>query len=123
MKNGVLAILAILPLTVFAANKDLTKALDSWQPKEINKEKSTLTVVMNEKRVTNTIYTSVIQYGICMGLLVNTEASYLDGIKHLEVVNKFKVQGFILDEPLATCKVLNGDNKTKLTIPANTRVF
>jgi hypothetical protein len=125
MKNLGVAIFSILASASAAANNNvLSNALEPWEPLAIIAPDS-ITIVLNESRVTDTIYEAVIETGVCLPLWLDNETDYLLKVNAINVLNKFKAQGYVLEKPLETCKDM-GESKgetSKIILMGNTHVF
>ncbi len=125
MKHELLAILSLIPFAAFAADSTLNESLKPWQPLSIERTKSNITIVMNERKVTDEIFSSVAESGVCTPLWLNKDASYLEGVKEVVITNKFKKQGYVLEDPLSTCKAIGEatGNTGKIILLGHTRML
>ncbi len=125
MKNLGIAIFAILVSVSALADDDiLSNALSPWKPLAITTPGS-ITIVLNESRITNTIYEAVIETGVCLPLWLDKETDYLSKANEIEVLNKFKAQGYVLEKPLETCKLMGESkgNTSEIILMGNTHIF
>ncbi|MGO3917601.1 MAG: hypothetical protein ACTJH9_15710, partial [Pseudoalteromonas sp.] len=125
MKYGLLALATLIPFTALASDSTLNESLKPWQPLSIERTESNITIVMDEMKVTDVMLSAVAENGVCMPLWLNKEASYLEGIKEVSILNKFKRQGYVLEEPLSTCKAIGEatGNTGKIILLGHTRMF
>ncbi|EPV3025866.1 hypothetical protein ABI309_02415 [Citrobacter youngae] len=104
----------------------LTKSLKPWQPVEITKSKDAVTVVIDDKQITDTIYDAVINAGVCPNIWTkDVPAKYLESIKELRIVNKHKAQGYVFENPLNSCNEMGKETpeKAKTIMLSNTHLF
>ena len=104
----------------------LTKSLKPWQPVEITKSKDAVTVVIDDKQITDTIYDAVINAGVCPNIWTkDVPAKYLESIKELRIVNKHKAQGYVFENPLNSCNEMGKETpeKAKTVMLSNTHLF
>ena len=62
---------------------------------------------------------------LCSPLWLEKDESYITGIKEISILNKFKKQGYVLEEPLSVCKELGEatGNSGKFILMGKTRMF
>ncbi|MGC4217883.1 hypothetical protein VSX44_02660 [Citrobacter freundii] len=104
----------------------LTKSLKPWQPVEITKSKDAVTVVIDDRQITDTIYDAVINAGVCPNIWTkDVPAKYLESIKELRIVNKHKAQGYVFENPLDSCNEMGKETpeKAKTIMLSNTHLF
>ncbi|EPG6463175.1 hypothetical protein QBF99_003397 [Citrobacter freundii] len=104
----------------------LTKSLKPWQPVEITKSKDAVTVVIDDRQITDTIYDAVINAGVCPNIWTkDVPAKYLESIKELRIVNKHKAQGYVFEKPLDSCNKMGKETpeKAKAIMLSNTHLF
>ncbi|MBJ8674577.1 hypothetical protein I5375_01560 [Citrobacter freundii] len=104
----------------------LTKSLKPWQPVEITKSKDAVTVVIDDRQITDTIYDAVINAGVCPNIWTkDVPAKYLESIKELHIVNKHKAQGYVFENPLDSCNEMGKETpeKAKTIMLSNTHLF
>ncbi|MEB4674622.1 hypothetical protein MXL54_07570 [Enterobacteriaceae bacterium G50] len=126
---NVVALLAFT-LTSYSAQASDTsvmkKSLKAWQPIEVSKSGSTLTVVLDTNQVSETAYDAVISSGACMAIWTNdVPDKYLISVKELHILNKHKAQGYVLEQPLKTCNEMGKEQeeKAKIIMLSNTHLF
>ena len=76
--------------------KAVKDSLRPWQPQSVTMEKQTLKVITKEGRVTDTIFKSVIKFGVCAPVWMGN-ANALDGVSEILVLNKFERQGYVFE--------------------------
>lgn len=104
----------------------LTKSLKPWQPVEITKSKDAVTVVIDDKQITDTIYDAVINAGVCPNIWTkDVPAKYLESIKEVRIVNKHKAQGYVFENPLNSCNEMGKETpeNAKTIMLSNTHLF
>ena len=99
-------------------------SLRLWNPLRVVQTGNVLTVVLNEQRITSQIYQAVIQSGICVGVLAGRN---LPGIEYIQVVNRFRAQGFVYERGTEDCDEINnlpsGDSRIGQMIFLNSHTF
>ncbi|EOZ7521945.1 hypothetical protein ABFP50_002834 [Enterobacter hormaechei] len=127
LKTTLLLSLALMSFTSQANDAStLKKSLKPWQPIEVSKNSDTLTVVLNENRITPDVYDAVISSGACMDIWTkDVPAKYLQTVKELRILNKHKAQGYVLEKPLTTCNEMGKEQpkRAKVIMLANTHLF
>lgn len=127
LKTTLLLSLALMSFTSQANDAStLKKSLKPWQPIEVSKNSDTLTVVLNENRITPDVYDAVISSGACMDIWTkDVPAKYLETVKELRILNKHKAQGYVLEKPLTTCNEMGKEQpeRAKVIMLANTHLF
>ena len=73
-----------------------------WQPLEIKQDGQTLMVRAKERRVTMTIYRSMMVAGLCA--FAGTRRIALNGIAEIVIVNRFAGQGWVFEGGQAACQ-------------------
>ncbi len=124
------AALFALALTSYTAQANdistLKKSLKPWQPIEVSKSGDTLTVVLNENRITPDVYDAVISSGACMDIWTkDVPTKYLESVKELHILNKHKAQGYVLEQPLSTCNKMGKEQpeRAKVIMLSHTHLF
>lgn len=119
-----------LALTTYTAQANdastLKKSLKPWQPIEVSKSGDTLTVVLNENQITPTVYDAIISSGACMDIWTkDVPAKYLQSVKEIHILNKYKAQGYVLEQPLATCNEIGKEQpeKAKVIMLSHTHLY
>ncbi|WP_391487646.1 hypothetical protein [Leclercia tamurae] len=130
LKYFKVAALFALALTSYTAQANdtsvLKKSLKPWQPIEVSKVGGKLVVVLDANQVTPTIYDAVISAGVCMDIWTkDVPANYLKSVKELNIMNKHKAQGYVLEQPLATCNEMGKetDERAKVIMLSHTHLF
>ncbi|MBE8597217.1 hypothetical protein [Xenorhabdus sp. BG5] len=77
--------------------------MQMWQPLSINDNGNIVTLTMNEDRITDTIYHSVIRYGVYSPLWLDDKNSYLKNTKEVRVLNRHNHSGYVFENPRASC--------------------
>lgn len=121
----IFVILAIIGLAVspaFASGDKLAKSVEMWSPISVTTNSKVATIILPQKRITDTIYESVINSGVCFGLLA--EPSALDAVDEIVILNQHKRQGYVFEGGKELCETLNemplGKSK-KLMLLGHTR--
>lgn len=100
-------ILALILACFCAQGSDarrLQQALRPWHPLAVTRQHDTVTVILNEDRVTPARYEEVIGEGVCAGIRRRRAPSrYLASVSQVQVLNRYHTRGFVLVEPAATC--------------------
>lgn len=102
------------------------KSLKPWQPLEVSKSKDKITVVLDTNEVTDEIYNAVIMSGICMDIWTHdVPPAYLKSVNEMQIVNKHKAFGYVLEQPLATCNEVGKESgdRAKVMMFAKTHMF
>ena len=111
------------PVLSFADSIEITirKSLTPWNIKSVQHSGSNLTIISGENKVTDQIYRAMIG-GICMGYLMEPES--LSGITEIQVLNKWKKQGYIFEGGGEECQEYNNLSikDTKIYILGKTRM-
>lgn len=128
--KSTIAVVTILLCTTAQAQtnnvKTLQKQLRLWQPIEINEINNIVTVVLDTNQVTSEIYDAVISSGVCMDVWTkDVPNSYMKTTKELQILNKHKAFGYVLENPLATCNEMGKepDDKAKVVMLSKTHMF
>ena len=123
-------VLLALTLTTYNAHANdistLKKSLNPWQPIEVSKNKDTVTVVIDDRQITDTIYDAVINSGVCPNIWTkDVPAKYLESVKELRILNKHKAQGYVFENPLNSCNEMGKEppEKAKTIMLSNTHLF
>lgn len=123
-------VLFAFTLTTYTAHANdistLKKSLKPWQPIEVSKSKDAVTVVIDDRQITDTIYDAVINAGVCPNIWTNdVPAKYLESVKELHIVNKHKAQGYVFENPLNSCNEMGKEapEKAKTIMLSNTHIF
>ncbi|MBP2846322.1 MULTISPECIES: hypothetical protein [Dickeya] len=120
---------ALLLLASFCASAQsinhsvLQKSLKPWHPIIFSENGGVIRLTMNEDRVSNEIYESVILMGVCTPLWFEAKkTAYLNKIKEIHVLNRNSRSGFIFESPKSSCEEVGkakGDGG-KIVIAAHT---
>ncbi|EPB4340072.1 hypothetical protein QNZ44_004142 [Enterobacter kobei] len=82
----------------------LQQALRPWHPLAVTRRHDTVTVILNEDRVTPARYEEVIGNGVCASIWRRRAPSrYLASVSQVQVLNRFHTRGYVLVEPAALC--------------------
>ncbi|ENY3730660.1 hypothetical protein A3N51_05675 [Enterobacter kobei] len=108
MTNGKRLFILALILACFSAQANdagrLQQALRPWHPLAVTRHHDTMTVILNEDRVTPARYEEVIGKGLCAGIWSRQAPSrYLASVSQVQVLNRFHTRGYVLMEPGALC--------------------
>ena len=108
MTNGKRLFILALILACFSAQANdagqLQQALRPWHPLAVTRYHDTMTVILNEDRVTPARYEEVIGKGLCAGIWSRQAPSrYLASVSQVQVLNRFHTRGYVLMEPGALC--------------------
>ena len=121
----VLATAMLLPVSSFSdTGKRLTKALDPWEPQEIRLEGDTLTIITQERRMTDQVLRPLISTGVCMPVFTGAPDSYLAGIQEIAVLNMFGRQGYVFSGGRKECQEIGSlpMNDLEMYILSRTRM-
>lgn len=122
--------LLVLALTSYTAQANdisvLKKSLKPWQPIEVIKTDGNISVTLNAAQVTPEIYNAVVMAGVCPTIWTkDAPESYMKNVKELQIINKFKAMGYVLEKPLATCNEMGKetDDKAKIIMLSQTHLY
>ncbi|WP_052706176.1 hypothetical protein [Vibrio galatheae] len=125
MKKLLLPLLLAPSLAFSAVHPVFVEAMSGYQPLKISSEGSTITVVMNEARMTNTIYEFAAS-NLC-SYQWQKSPDYLNGVQEIHLLNKHARQGYVFSNPKETCQsILDDDLPTKqanMRILGSTRMY
>ena len=102
-------LLGLLSISVYSTSqaapvpKGLEQTLKSWQPKLSLSDEGALKVVLNEKEVTKTIFSSLTTSGICASVWLKQVKGDLAGVKQVYVLNKQETQGLVFNGGKEAC--------------------
>lgn len=122
---------ALLLLSSFCASAQtanqttLQKSLAPWQPLSIQDEDGVITLTMNEDRVSDTIYETVIKDGVCAPIwLGDAKPSYLKKTKEIHVLNRHSWAGYVFENPKSSCDAIGKakDGNDKILLMSRTRM-
>lgn len=116
---------ALIANTALASDTaTIEKSLRPWQPLEVKKNKDVITVALNQDMVTTQIYEAVASMGVCPSVW-GAPASYLKSVKEINILNKNKHSGFVLENPKTTCNEVGNakGDKVNIILNANTHMF
>lgn len=103
-------ILALILACFCAQGSDarrLQQALRPWHPLAVTRQHDTVTVILNEDRVTPARYEEVIGNGVCAGIRRRRAPSrYFASVSQVQVLNRYHTRGYVLVEPAALCNRL-----------------
>ena len=100
---SVLTLFCATVLPVFAGDiEDARESLYLWQPTQVSLENGSLTIVLSERRITDTIYVAVIS-GICVGAL---NGRHLPSMNEVILLNQFSNQGYVYEAGTEDCELL-----------------
>ncbi|AZV46879.1 hypothetical protein C3L23_06205 [Nautilia sp. PV-1] len=123
MKKVMLSSIIIAVLSFASQIQDISNSVKSWGA-TVKIQKNHLVIITSQNRVTNQIFQSIIQNGICMYSFFTP--GMLKNIKDVYVLNKFSKQGYVLDNAENVCKTIGemkDNNKIKLYISSNTHLY
>lgn len=97
--------LAIVPTLSHADTvSNATNLLAQWQPQQVSLTKDgALRVVLDQNRISDTIFYSVIQ-GFCMAPLFKTS---VNGVNSVFVLNRLETQGWLFESGVEACTEIN----------------
>lgn len=110
-----LSLACCLSLAACSESVDLTvyqKSLSSWNPIDVTSSERTLSVILNEDRVTDSMYSIIIKAGICGPFWLGEEQHQLSSFDSVSVSNRAGSQGYVFESPLEGCSEL-GDVSDK----------
>lgn len=93
-------------LTSSAQSSDLAtlkKKLSPWQPSEISQKGDQITVALPDANVTSEVYGLIISNACAPMWTKDASANYLQGIKQINVTNKYKKFGYSFENPQSVC--------------------
>ncbi|MFX4296594.1 hypothetical protein [Pseudosulfitobacter pseudonitzschiae] len=94
--------------------KDL---LSQWQPASVSlTDNGILRVVLNEKRISDSMYYAVIQ-GFCFAPLLQMSVS---GVESVFVLNKLETQGWLFESGVGSCDTINNASNARVVIAGST---
>ena len=73
-----------------------------WQPTQVSLDNGSLTIVLSERRITDTIYVAVIT-GICVGAL---NGRHLLSMNEVILLNQSSDQGYVYEAGTEDCELL-----------------
>lgn len=120
----ILCIFMLLPTLALAQpNESIKEALTPWSPLSIETIKGKITIVLDEKRITDKIFTGVIKNGICMPLWLG-DTNALDGITGVTVLNKFSHQGYDFEGGKDLCDEMGKlpSDKSEIVLLGNSKI-
>ncbi|MEP8607492.1 hypothetical protein ACOT0B_17855 [Enterobacter cloacae complex sp. SHL008] len=85
-----------------------------------------MVVVLDANQVTPDIYNAVISAGACMKIWTkDVPANYLISVKKLQILNKHKAQGYVLEQPLTTCNEMGREQpkNANVIMLSHTHIF
>lgn len=108
MNKGKRLCVLVLILACFCAQASdagrLQQALRPWHPLAVTRHHDTVTVILNEDRVTPARYEEVIGNGVCAGIWRGRAPSrYLASVSQVQVLNRYQTRGYVLVEPAVLC--------------------
>ncbi|MBK0089474.1 hypothetical protein [Erwinia sp. S59] len=115
-------------LSVSAQSTDivtLKKKLAPWQPAEISQKDDQITVALPDKNVSSEVYSLLISNTCTPIWTKDAPANYLNGIKQINVVNKFKASGYSFENPLNVCKEMGDlmEKPAEVKMLSNTHIY
>lgn len=90
--------------------KVLQKSTNLWQPLSIQEDKKIITLILNEQKVTDQIYSNIIKNGVCTPLWLDENKKYLTGINEINVLNQYSKQGYVFESPKQACDAIGKSN-------------
>lgn len=117
----------LFPSVAMAADgpsSNLKESLQPWSPLSISINNKKLTVVMNEARITNNIFTAVIKNGICMPIWLG-DPNALNGVAVVIILNKFKHQGYVFEGGKNICSEMGKlpSEKSEILLLGHSHIF
>lgn len=104
----------------------IKKSLKPWQPMEVTNTDGNISVALNAAQVTPEIYNAVVMAGVCPTIWTkDAPESYMKNVKELQILNKFKAMGYVLEKPLATCNEMGKetDDRAKTIMLSQTHLY
>jgi hypothetical protein len=106
------------------AVENAAELMASWQPDKISLEGGTLVVVLPQQRITEQIYLSILQAGVCFGPLLDID---LPGVSSIQILNRGSKQGYVYEKGMEDCEKLNsygiGGDQFKFDVLAATHSY
>lgn len=125
--RAILIALALSASPALADPKPVQQAkelLALWQPDSVSLNRTTLTIVLPQRRITQQIYLAIIQTGICAGPLIG---KLLPDVSSIAVLNQFSRQGFVYEAGTEDCAQINdvpvGDKSGTILVLGKTHAF
>lgn len=118
-----LIVMLFFSATSFAdVPSEITSALKIFSPLNVQGKQNMIQVTLNEQRVTNTIYETVVN-SICTPLWLGKKG-YFQSISEIFVLNKFTKQGYVFEHPEETCLQMGNatTQNAKIILMGNTRM-
>lgn len=130
MEKTLLTVMIVLALasTAFAQGADLQALKDNtkeYAPLKVRQKGKVLTLVMNEKVITPSMYENVVFASICAPIYINPKKELFVDVKEIEILHMFEKKGFVFENPYKTCKEVGSlkGNQFKAVFWGNTRSF
>lgn len=108
MQNTILKIVGVIivgfcftGVALADAVMETRQALELWEPVSVEKKRSSLIVIVKEKRLTAKIYDAMIG-GICVW--VGAGEAKLQGVKEIAILNRFRASGRIFEGGATACE-------------------
>lgn len=122
LKNILVTMLSLAPTLSHADTVANARGLlEPWQPRSVSlTDEGVLRVVLEERRITNTIHSAVIR-GFCFAPITGTDVAGVDAIF---VLNESETQGRLFEDGVGACDALNqaSGNEAAALIAASTSV-
>lgn len=127
MKRLVLVLLLTLLSVPSAFAGDAPQILldnvSPWAPKAIVKEKDKLSIVLDQRKITPTIYEAIMTSGVCYAS--DKDLNVLSGVNQVEILNTFGRQGYVFTGNAAICRDILDASKdlSKILLMGNSRLY
>ena len=87
-------------------SKSIEPSLKQWEPISVLEQDGQIYIQLPQKKITDPIYSSVIEAGLCLGKAFNPELDWSD-IKTVSILNEEKIQGFTFNGGEKECEAIN----------------
>ena len=101
-----LLLLILCPALSLAGSLEhaISKSLVSWNIQSVQHSGKSLKIITNENKITDSVYRAMVG-GICMGQLMEPQS--LSGISEIQILNKWKKQGYVFEGGGKECQDFN----------------
>jgi len=116
------SLLVFMPAIALAGSQEaeIRQSLEMWQPKSVKVQGGIVSIVSNERRITDTIYEAMITAGICLVTIPRPKS--LKGVSEIRILNQFSRQGYVFEGGSPECnEIINmPGNKAKIYVLGRT---
>ncbi|WP_281546262.1 hypothetical protein [Grimontia sp. SpTr1] len=126
MKKTILILSLVASFDAFSqVSESLVKSLSPWSPISLKNANGDLIIVLDEHRITDTIYTAIINNGLCMPVWLGDKDT-LANVKSVAVLNKFSKQGYLFEGGADTCVKLgefSSDKQSEVYLMGQSKIY